>query len=193
MGDTANAPDLDPRIAHTRRVVPGAALAELGEVGYGNLTIESVAARAGVAKSTIYRHWDGKLALVADALRMLNQQPQPSPGDGTAREQVAVLLHHLVDAMADPTLSATVPALVAAAEHDPTIATFHHDNNARRRQTLVDVIATGVDTGQLDGDIDPDLAALALSGPIIHQRLMTDQLFPHDRVDDLVDLVLGPA
>ena len=63
--------DQDPRIERSRRVILEAALAELGEVGYGALTIESVAARAGVGKSTIYRHWSGKLNLVEDAFRTL--------------------------------------------------------------------------------------------------------------------------
>src|SRR5205807_9252928 len=61
----------DPRIERSRRVILEAALAELGEAGYGALTIESVAPRAGVGKSTIYRHWSGKLTLVEDAFRTL--------------------------------------------------------------------------------------------------------------------------
>jgi AcrR family transcriptional regulator len=52
----------DPRIERSRLVIRRAALDELGQVGYGAFAIESVAARAGVAKSTIYRHWPDKLA-----------------------------------------------------------------------------------------------------------------------------------
>jgi TetR/AcrR family transcriptional regulator, regulator of autoinduction and epiphytic fitness len=55
----------DPRVERSKQVILRAALAELGEVGYGAFTIESVAARAAVGKSTIYRHWSGKLALIA--------------------------------------------------------------------------------------------------------------------------------
>src|SRR5580765_4898345 len=63
--------DQDPRIERSRRVILEAVLDELGAAGYGALTIESVAARAGVGKSTIYRHWAGKLELVEDAFRTL--------------------------------------------------------------------------------------------------------------------------
>src|SRR4029078_13124760 len=59
---------LDPRIERSRRVILEAALEELGAVGYGALTIEGVAARAGVGKSTIYRHWPGELPLVQGAV-----------------------------------------------------------------------------------------------------------------------------
>ena len=70
----------DPRIERTREVVKRVALSELAAVGYGAFTIEAVARRSGVAKSTIYRHWPGKLTLIADALDTLNvQTPGRSP------------------------------------------------------------------------------------------------------------------
>lgn len=181
----------DPRIAHTRRVVQRAALAELAEVGFGAFTVEGVAARSKVAKSTIYRHWDGKPALIADALETLNKQPVPTPADGSAREQIASLLRHLAEALTDPVLSPTIPAMVEAAERDSTIARVLHEYSDRRRQTLVDVIGTHVARGQLASTLDPELAALALSGPIFYSRFMTGRAFPPERVDDLIDTVLG--
>lgn len=181
----------DPRIAHTRHRVQRAAIAELGAVGYGALTIEGVAARSGVAKSTIYRHWTGTGPLIADALDELNQQPVPTPDGGTVRVQVIALLTHLARAMSDPELSATVPALVDGAEHDPTIARLFHSYNDRRRRALAEAIATGIATGELDGALDPELTALALAGAIVYRRLMTDTPLPADHIEHLVDQVLG--
>lgn len=181
----------DPRIAHTRRVVQRAALSELAAVGFGAFTIEGVAARSKVAKSTIYRHWDGKLSLIADALETLNEQPVPTPADGSAREQIASLLHHLAAALTDPLLSPTVPAMIEAAERDSTIARCLHEYSDRRRQTLVDVISAHIAAGELASTLDPELAALALSGPIFYSRLMTDRAFPPERIDDLIDTVIG--
>src|SRR5205085_12297987 len=83
--------DLDPRIERSRRVILEAVLEELGTVGYGALTIESVAARAGVGKSTIYRYWPGKLALVEDAFRTLKGEAV-IPQEGTSRERVTGFL-----------------------------------------------------------------------------------------------------
>ena len=62
---------VDPRVERTRRVVLDATLDQLAEVGYGALTIEGVARSANVGKATIYRHWEGKLDLVSDAIRTL--------------------------------------------------------------------------------------------------------------------------
>ena len=183
--------EIDPRIVRTRHVVRQAALVELASVGFGGFTMESVARRARVSKSTMYSHWDGKLSLIADALEHLNQQPEPAAGGDTAREQIAGLLHHLASAMRDPSLSATVPALVEAAERDDSIARFHHAYNDRRRQTLIDLICAGVERGELRGDLDAELAALALAGAIVYRRLMTATPLPDEQVDDLVEQVLG--
>src|SRR6266536_1637430 len=84
----------DPRIERSRRVILEAVLAELGSVGYGALTIESVAARAGVGKSTIYRHWSGKLALVEDAFRTLKAKAIV-PEHGTLRERITAFLEQI--------------------------------------------------------------------------------------------------
>jgi TetR/AcrR family transcriptional regulator of autoinduction and epiphytic fitness len=181
----------DPRIAHTRRVVQRAALSELAAVGFGAFTIEGVAARSKVAKSTIYRHWDGKLALIADALETLNEQPVPAPADGSAREQIASLLRHLADALTDPVLSPTIPAMIEAAERDSTIAQLLHEYSDRRRRTLVEVISAHIASGELASTLDPELAALALSAPVFYSRFMTGQAFPPERIDDLIDAVLG--
>src|SRR6266516_1689292 len=66
----------DPRVERSRRVILEAVLEEQGDVGYGALTIESVAARAGVGKSTISQHWSGKMDLVEDAFLILKATVQ---------------------------------------------------------------------------------------------------------------------
>jgi AcrR family transcriptional regulator len=68
---------VDPRIERSRRVILRAAVEELGAVGYGAFTIESVAARAGVGKSTIYRLWSDRLALITDAFKTFHEQEEP--------------------------------------------------------------------------------------------------------------------
>lgn len=169
-----------------------AALAEFGQAGYGGFTMESVAQRAGVAKSTVYRHWDSKLALIADALEILNEQPAPEPDDCTPRERVERLLRHLAEIVEDSTFSACIPALVDAAERDAAVRTFHHRYSASRRQTLVDAIAAGVASGDFPTGLDPDLASLALAGPIFYRRLMTGDPLGSALIPELINTVLGP-
>ena len=91
----------DPRIERSRRVILAAALDELGELGYGAFTIESVAQRASVGKSTIYRHWTDKLALIADAFRQLQAERDPELISGTPREKLERILRHVADVVAN--------------------------------------------------------------------------------------------
>jgi TetR/AcrR family transcriptional regulator of autoinduction and epiphytic fitness len=184
---------VDPRIERSRMVVLRAAVDELGAVGYGAFTIESVAARAGVAKSTIYRHWRDKLDLIADAFETFHVQMVPSVEAGSPRERIVRLVCHVAEIVTDSTFSLCIPALIEGAERDPRVREFHHRYSAERRQSLVDLIAEGVATGDFRADVDPDLAALALLGPIFYRRLMTEAPFDPDRAGELVDLVLSPA
>jgi TetR/AcrR family transcriptional regulator of autoinduction and epiphytic fitness len=182
---------VDPRVERSRQVILQAALDELGTLGYGGFTIESVAARAGVGKSTIYRHWPDKLALIADAFETFHVQMVPSVETGACRERVERLVHHVAEVVVDSTFTVCIPALIEGAERDPRVREFHHRYSAERRQALIDVIAEGVAAGEFAADIDPELATLALLGPIFYRRLITGEPFDPDRAAALVATVLG--
>jgi TetR/AcrR family transcriptional regulator, regulator of autoinduction and epiphytic fitness len=181
--------DQDPRVERSRRVILEAALEELGQVGYGALTIEGVAARAGVGKSTIYRHWSGKLALVEDAFRTLKAQAL-IPLTGSVRERVTSFLEQVAQLTVQSTYSACMPALIEAAERDPQVRAFHCDFSAERRAVLVDVLRDAIAAGELPENADPDILADALIGPIVMRRLMFFEPFDPERVPALVDQIL---
>jgi TetR/AcrR family transcriptional regulator, regulator of autoinduction and epiphytic fitness len=181
----------DPRIERSRAVILRAAVEELAAVGYGGVTIESVAARAGVGKSTIYRHWADKLELIADAFETFHEQMVPDLGVLSARESISLLLRHVAEVVVDSTFSRCIPALIEGAERDPRVREFHHRYSAERRQALIDLVALGIEAGEIEPDVDPELATSALLGVIFYRRLMTSRpLDPRD-APRLVDLVLG--
>ena len=183
---------VDPRIERTRAVVHQAALEELGEAGYGGLTIEAVSARSGVAKSTIYRHWSDKLTLIADAFEASHQRMVPSIETGTVRERVERLVRHVAEVVVDSTFSRCIPALIEGAARDPRLRAFHHRYTSERRASLVEVIKHGVEDGELSTSIDADLAAQELLGVIFYRRLMSAVPFDPANVPELVSAVLGP-
>jgi TetR/AcrR family transcriptional regulator, regulator of autoinduction and epiphytic fitness len=180
----------DPRVERSRRVILEAVLDELGTVGYGALTIEAVAARAGVGKATIYRHWSGKLALVEDAFRTIKASVVV-PEQGTLRDRVIAVLEQVACLVQESTYSACMPALIDAAERDPNVRAFHARFSAERRAVLVGMLRDAVESGELPPTTDAELLADALVGPILLRRLMlaesvdpaiapalVDQLFP---------------
>jgi TetR/AcrR family transcriptional regulator of autoinduction and epiphytic fitness len=184
--------DQDPRIERSRRVILEAVLEELGTVGYGALTIESVAARAGVGKSTIYRHWSGKLALVEDAFRTLKAMALV-PEHGTIRERITEFLEQVAGLIEQSTYSACMPALIDAAERDPQVRELHSALTNERMGVLVDVLRQAVADGELPTDTNAEILADALVGPIVMRRLMFGVTFDPKQVPALVDQLLPPG
>lgn len=183
--------EVDPRVTRTRQVVLAAVLEELAEVGHSRFTIESVAGRSGVGKSTIYRHWDGKDQLIVDAMQTLNTQPAPEV-EGSPRERIHQLLRHLTQALTDHTLGPATSALIEAAERNDEIRGLFHAYATGRRRALVDAVAAGIDTGLLDETVDPELAAQGLAGAIFYARFMTPTSLDDTAIDRLMTTVLGP-
>lgn len=188
-GSSASTVVEDPRVERSRRVILEAVLDELGAVGYGTLTIEAVAARAGVGKSTIYRHWPGKLELVEDAFRTL-KAPVEVPEGGTLRDKVVGVIGQVACLVEESTYSACMPALIEAAERDPQVRDFHCRFSAERRAVLVGLLRDAVESGELPSDTDPEILADALVGPILLRRLMLAQPVGPAIAPELVDQLL---
>ncbi|MEX2625289.1 MAG: TetR/AcrR family transcriptional regulator [Ilumatobacteraceae bacterium] len=182
----------DPRVVRTRAIVLAAVLTELAEVGHGAFTIESVAERCGVGKSTIYRHWDGKAHLIIDAMQTLNTQP-PAEVDGSPRDRIRQLVVHLAEAVTGTTVGAALPALIEAAQRDDRLRASFHGYSRTRRRALADAIAEGVEAGHIGPHVHPDLAAQALAGAVFYARLMTPTPLDGAAIDQLVATVLGPT
>jgi TetR/AcrR family transcriptional regulator of autoinduction and epiphytic fitness len=182
---------LDPRVERSRALILKAAVDELAERGYGGVTIESVAARAGVGKSTIYRHWPDKLALIADAFETFHEKMVPALETRRPREAVELLVAHVAEVVVDSTFSRCIPAMIEGAERDSRVREFHHRYSADRRQALVDLIEQGINEGDFHADLQPELATVALLGAIFYRRLMTSEPFDPRQAAELVVAVLG--
>ena len=165
----------DPRVGRSRQVVRLAVLEQLAEVGYGALTIEAVARRAGVGKSTIYRHWPSRVELIADALEHAHVEMAPRVESGSARERVVRLVEHVAEVVTHPLYSRCISALIEGAERDERLRAFHYQYSAARRGELAAVIADGVKSGEFDSAVDAEAAAVSLLGVIFYRRLMTSE------------------
>lgn len=182
----------DPRIERSRRRGREAALAELAERGLGGFQIESVAARAGLGKSTIYRLWGDRRTLVLDALEELNRQPRSEPGTAPPRERIRDLLTHLIRAWGPGTATgAVLPALVDAAERDPDMGRAVRSYSSARRAALEAAVADAVDAGEGHAGTDPEGTARALAGAVLYARLLGPRPLTAGDVDTLIDSVLG--
>jgi AcrR family transcriptional regulator len=182
--------EVDPRIERTRRVVLDSAIALLIERGYGEVTIEAVAAASGVAKSTIYRHWPSRVELINDAFSEL-RPTVPVPDEGDVHDRLVAVLEHIARDVSASRWSACLPALLDAATHDPVARELNYRLATTGRETLSGLLAEGVRAGELPADLDTELVAEALAGPIILRRLWSAAPFDPADIGHLVDQVLG--
>jgi AcrR family transcriptional regulator len=107
------------RTARTRAAVLAAVTGELIEHGYAGASVERVAARAGIAKTTIYRRWGGLDGLLADLMAGYAAQQIPVPDQGDLGSDLRALARAVVAALRDPAIGAAFASIVAAAVRDP--------------------------------------------------------------------------
>lgn len=163
----------------------------LVERGYPDVTIEAIAARAGVGKQTIYRWWPSRAALVLEAyLSSADVVAAPAAGR-TAREDVRALLGWLIAVLAEPTGGHVVAGLVADIQHDADLADgFHRDVVPARREAMLAALERGQARGEIRRDADLELAVDALHGAIFYRLLLSGEPLGADFATRLADHLL---
>lgn len=193
-----------PRSAQAGRAILAAALLSLVEDGYEGMSIEGVAARAGVGKTTIYRRWPGKEELVGAALLSLNQDVRV-PDTGSVRDDLNALVGEFRRHTLESPIGPVIGRLVSATLTSPSLKDIFQETIFRERRAAARaVLQRGIERGQVRPEIDVDLAIDLLAGPIITRILFdgADGLavpgFPEAMIDLLlrgiaVDVPTAPA
>ncbi|MFI5636725.1 TetR/AcrR family transcriptional regulator [Streptomyces goshikiensis] len=197
-GKTGKAPDAGRRSERSRRAILDAALTLLGEVGYGKLTIEAIAARAGVGKQTIYRWWPSKAAVLLDASLALAGEPGAEggwaglPDTGDLAADLKLVLRATVDEFNDERYEASARALTAVGATDPELGARFNERLLEPQLALYeDRLRTAREAGQLARDADLRLTVEMLLGPLTYRWLLRTAPLTHAFTDALVDRVLG--
>jgi AcrR family transcriptional regulator len=169
----------------------------LVERGFAGVTIEGIAARAGVAKQTIYRWWDSKTDILFDALTEDAAEYFTFPDTGDLGSDLRERLRQLATFLSATDAGAVCRALVGQAQHDPAVAArFESEFVAQQRQWDWEPFLRARDRGQLSDMSDIDLAVDQLVGPVYYRVLITGQDVSPSVTDALVDRYLagvGPA
>jgi AcrR family transcriptional regulator len=171
----------------------------LVERGYRALTIEGVAARAGVGKQTIYRWWPSRAALVLEAYLVASDRVQlPATDSGSTREDVRALITWLADVLAEPTGGRVVAGLIGDLQHDSDLAEgFRQGVVPARRQAMLAALERGRERGEIRADADLELAVDALHGAVFYRLLLSgeplDAAFAELLADQVLDGLAPPA
>lgn len=194
-------PSIDPvRRAVRRRNVKShhaildATLELVHEIGYDRLSIEGIAARAGVGKSTVYRWWNSKAELVVEALaEVLTAQPVPDSGD-TRRDLTGIVEQTITLYSQDTGARGIIAGLVSDMTHNADLAaTLREQFIEPRRAGNRAAVTRAIDRGDLPGDTDIELLIDRLVAPIAYRALITGAPLGPGIATELVSHVLGSS
>jgi AcrR family transcriptional regulator len=171
--------------------VLAAAFDELVEVGYGRFSMESVAQRADVHKTTVYRNWASREALIAAAVRERTERDVPMPDSGRVSDDLHLVARAIVANLASPDSEQLVRTFVSEAHSIPEIRKAGQVFWAGRFRLVADVVRRGVERGELPADTDPELLVEAIVAPLYLRLLVTDRPISAAYADRIVDSVLS--
>ncbi len=161
-----------PRDEAARLAILQAAYDILEAQGVAGFTIEGVAARAGVSKTTIYRWWPSKGALAVAAFLTATEPKIEYPDTGSSVQDLIDQLKRVALVYGGPS-GRVLSAIIAEGQRDPhTIAAFIDGYARPRRNEAKAILRAGVERGELRPDIDFDVALDALYGPVYYRMLV---------------------
>ncbi|MCZ7414005.1 TetR/AcrR family transcriptional regulator [Streptomyces sp. WMMC897] len=188
-------PDASRRSERSRRAILEASLELVGEAGFQKLTIEAIAARAGVGKQTIYRWWPSKAAILLDAFTARVEDPEYAaglPDTGDLAADLKTVLRATADEFTDPGFEAPYRALAVAGAADAELSRqFAERLTGPGLAAYRDRLRAAREAGELASDVDLDLAVALLTGPFFQRWLTRGGPLTHAFADALVDTVLA--
>jgi AcrR family transcriptional regulator len=191
-----------PRDAKVHQAILDTTLEMLSDIGYSRLTIEGVAARAGVGKGTIYRHWPSKGAVVVEAISgplcpiatgKWTVRLGPLPDCGSLRDDLICFVQRVTFAFNAPLAAETLPGLAMDLNQDADLAAaFRGAVVAPKRERLAEIVDLARKRDELLDDVDVDVSMLCdmLVGPVLYRAMLTCEPSDDVSIAGLVDNVL---
>lgn len=162
-----------PRSEEARRRTIEATIEALLELGAEGLTMEEIAERSGVAKSTIYRHFGTRENLLAESVRSCVVE-QSTPDSGSLAEDLTDLFTRYDESAETKRLNELIPLLIDAARRDADMREVLDALLAERQRPMRTVLKLAQARGEIDPDLDLDVAVAVLIGPFTYRRMVQD-------------------
>ena len=181
-----------PRRSATGHAILKATREILAQGGVQGLTIEGVAERSGVAKTTIYRRWRSKEDLALAALLAVIREEPPPRQLGSTEAVLAAYLGQLVKNVNSKLYGRILRGLISEMAVDPMLARgFREQVLARRLAAMTGLLARGIERGELRPDLDMEIAIDLLLGPIYYRLLVSGQPLTRAFVDRLIHAAMA--
>jgi AcrR family transcriptional regulator len=183
---------LDSRVERSRHAVLTVALELLSEGGVGGFTVDEVARRSGVAKTTIYRHWPTREALVVDTCSRLSSEQQ-IPDTGSLEGDLTAILTNIAHLLQTANWSAVLPSIIDSAERDPEFAELVSQIQRGHAAPLREALERATSKGELPARTDLSTTVAALLGPLFYRRWFSREPIDDKFVHATIKRAIGSA
>ena len=193
MNENVKTPNPARRNKRSRQAILVAATELLGEVGYTKLTVEAIAARAGVGKQTIYRWWPDKGAVVLDAYFSLVQADEgiTFPKSDNLEADLRFVLRSTVDSLADPAFERRYRALLTAIQDNHTLAMALLERLLKPwLEATKERLRAAQGAGQIGDNIELDVAVELFYGPVYYRWLLRTGPISRGYADTVVTIAM---
>ncbi len=193
MTPTEAAAATRPRVEGDReQEILAATLDVLADVGYDRLTMDAVATHARASKATLYRRWNGKVALIIDAL--LSQKGAPDvPDTGTLRGDLLEVFCGM-GGMTDQRQMSVLAAVITAIARDADFAAaFRERFIGPKAAAGVLIFERAIDRGEIRDDVDLDIITAALPGIVLHRQFLLGEPPTQELITRVIDQIILPA
>jgi AcrR family transcriptional regulator len=181
-----------PRSLEADRAILTAAAELLAARGLGGMSIEEVAARAGVGKATIYRRWPSKGLLALDAFVVSFRAEQPLPDTGSLRGDLLSALRLWVRAVTSTPVGRLLASLIAEAQHDPELHAAWRDRVLEPLRTQHRImLERAVARGEISPSVDKEVVLDLFFGAAQHRLLLGHLPMTEAFIESVVDVILG--
>jgi AcrR family transcriptional regulator len=168
----------DERVRHSKDAVLKTTFELLMESGLGGVSVDEVAKRSGVAKTTIYRHWPSRSALLLDACSKMGAKFDV-PDSGKLRTDLAQLASSVAGMLRSPSFSSVLPSIIDAAERDEQVAAMYERIHAEHMAPFYVVVERAKQRGELPRTYPASEVVAAVVGPLFYRRW-----FSREELDD---------
>ena len=182
--------EIDPRITQTRNKALKATLALIRESGIGQVTHQSVSAKSGISRSTLYRHWPDVSDLLNDAFVLVSKPPiSEFVSQGSLRADLHHLLIGLTSAIQNTEWGKIVPQLIAVAAVNQGSADLLHGFVQERLKIAEQIILAAHERGEFNTDITPENFLILIIAPVYYRFLLAGLPIDYGWVEDHVNSV----
>jgi AcrR family transcriptional regulator len=180
---------IDERVRRSKQAVLAATFELLSETGLAGVSVDAVSERSGVAKTTIYRHWSSRAALLIDACAKMSAKREP-PQTGSLRGDITALMKDIAGRLQTARFAATLPSVIDAAERDAEIARVHSQLHAGMISAFREVIERARRRGELPRNREATAVVAMLLGPLFYRRWFSREPLDAAFVKSVIDNAL---